>query len=101
MENKKTIINVLGTGCPSCITLENNTKKAVEELNLEARINKISDIEDIIGYGVMNTPALVINNKITCSGRVPDVEEIKNMLIKEKQEYKNPTSCGCSCGGKC
>jgi len=94
------IINILGTGCPNCLKLENNTKQAVKELDLEALVNKITDVETIMGYGVMSTPALVVNNKIICSGRIPDVKEIKTMLTEQKEENDKPTG-GCSCGGRC
>lgn len=98
---KHMIINILGTGCPNCVKLEKNTKKAIEELNIEGVVDKITDIEAIMGYGVMSTPALVVDNKVICSGRVPDVEEIKTMLTEQKQENNKPASGGCSCWGKC
>ena len=101
MENKKIIINILGTGCPNCIKLENNTKEAIKELNLEAVVDKITDIEAIMGYGAMGMPALVVDNKIFCSGRVPNTEEIKTLLKNQKQEDNKPANSGCSCGGKC
>ena len=101
MENKRIIINILGTGCPNCAKLENNTREAVKELNLEAVVEKITDIETIVGYGIMSTPALVVDNKIICSGRVPDSEEIKTMIQEQKQENSKPVISGCSCGGKC
>ena len=75
-------IKILGTGCPNCKELEANTKQALEELKLEAKVEKITEIQDIISYGVMGTPALVIDEKVETSGRIPDVEEIKTMLSK-------------------
>ncbi len=95
------IISILGTGCPNCVRLEKNTREAVELLKLEALIEKITDIEAIMSYGIMSTPALVVDNKIICSGRVPDVEEIKSMLTEQKEENNKPAVGGCSCGGKC
>ena len=74
------IIEILGTGCPKCKKLEENARKAVEELGAASEISKISGIEDIINYGVMSTPAIAVNGKIRCSGRIPDVEEIKEWV---------------------
>jgi len=73
-------IEVLGSGCPKCKLLEQNTKKAVEHLKLKADIVKVTDINKIIEYGVMSTPALVVGGVVKSSGRIPDVEEIKKWL---------------------
>ncbi|OIO19390.1 MAG: hypothetical protein AUJ37_02795 [Candidatus Magasanikbacteria bacterium CG1_02_41_34] len=92
-------IKILGTGCPNCITLEHNTRQAVAELQLDAVIDKITDIESIMGYGVMSTPALVVNEEVQSAGRVSDVEEIKIMLTAKKQtEQPADTSSGDACG---
>ncbi|MEI7542961.1 MAG: thioredoxin family protein [bacterium] len=69
-------IEVLGTGCPKCKKLLEHTEKAVKESKVKAQIVKIEDIEQIIGYGVMSTPALVIDGVIKSSGRLPSAEEI-------------------------
>ena len=74
------IIKVLGTGCASCKKLEENTKQAVEELGIEATIEKVTDFKQIMAYGVMKTPALVVDEKIKIMGRVPSAEEIKKFL---------------------
>jgi small redox-active disulfide protein 2 len=74
------IIKVLGSGCASCKKLEENTKKAVEELGIEATIEKVSDFKQIMAYGVMKTPALVVDEKVKIMGRVPSAEEIKKYL---------------------
>lgn len=74
------IIKILGTGCSNCKRLEENTKKAVEELGLDAIIKKVTDIKDIMKYGVMKTPALVVDEKVKVFGRVPTAEEIKKYL---------------------
>ncbi|SHJ42811.1 small redox-active disulfide protein 2 [Clostridium cavendishii DSM 21758] len=74
------IIKVLGSGCTNCKRLEENTKKAVEELNIDATIEKVTDIKDIMKYGVMRTPALVIDEKVKSYGRVLTTEEIKKYL---------------------
>ena len=73
-------IKVLGTGCARCKSLEKNTRKAVEELNLDATVEKVEDIQKIMEYAVMRTPALVINEKVVMSGQVPKVSEIKELL---------------------
>ena len=74
------IIKVLGSGCSSCKKLEENTKKAVQELGIEATVVKVEDLKQILGYGVMKTPALVVDEKVKAMGRVPTVEEIKKYL---------------------
>jgi len=74
------IIKILGTGCSNCKKLEENTRKAVEELGIEATIEKVTDIKDIMKYGVMKTPALVVDEKVKIMGRVPTSEEIKKYL---------------------
>jgi len=73
-------IEILGTGCPKCKKLEENAKKAVSELKIRAEILKITDIGKIIEYGVMSTPALLIDGKTKAEGRIPDVDEIKKWL---------------------
>ena len=74
------IIKVLGTGCARCKTLEKRTIKAVEELNLSATVTKEEDIQKIMEYAVMRTPALVINEKVVISGQVPKMNELKELL---------------------
>lgn len=73
-------IKILGGGCANCKKLEENTAQALKELNLEASIEEVKDIDKIIDYGVMKTPALVIDEKVKSSGRVLGVEEIKKIL---------------------
>ncbi|PRR80456.1 thioredoxin family protein [Clostridium vincentii] len=74
------IIKILGTGCSNCKKLEANAKKAVEELGVDATIEKVTDIKEIMKYGVMKTPAIVVDEKVKAFGRVPKVEEIKKYL---------------------
>ena len=73
-------IKVLGTGCARCKSLEKITRKAVDELNLDATVEKVEDIQKIMEYAVMRTPALVINEKVVMSGQVPKVAQIKDLL---------------------
>jgi small redox-active disulfide protein 2 len=77
-------IKVLGTGCARCKSLEKITKKAVEELNLDASVEKVEDIQKIMEYAVMRTPALVINDRVVLSGHVPKIAEIKDLLTNSK-----------------
>ena len=73
-------IKILGTGCPKCKSLEKATKDAVAEMKLDATIVKVEDIMDIMKYNVMRTPGLVVNEKVVVSGRVPSVNEIKQLI---------------------
>jgi small redox-active disulfide protein 2 len=73
-------IKVLGTGCPKCKQLEKNTLDAVSALALEASVEKVDDIMDIMAYGVARTPGLVIDGKVVMNGRVPTVQEIMQLL---------------------
>jgi small redox-active disulfide protein 2 len=73
-------IKILGSGCPKCKLLEANAKKAVEDLGKEVKITKVTDINDIIEFGVMSTPAIVIDDEVMSSGKVLTPEEIKDLL---------------------
>ena len=75
-------IKILGTGCPNCQKLEANTKRALEELKMKAQVEKITEIPDIMSYGVLGTPALVVDGEVKVYGRVPDTKEIKELLKK-------------------
>jgi len=75
-------IKVLGTGCAKCISLERVTQQAVDELNINATIEKVEDIQKIMEYGILRTPGLVINNQVVLSGQVPKVKELKELLTK-------------------
>jgi small redox-active disulfide protein 2 len=75
-------IKVLGTGCARCKSLEKITKKAVNELNLAATVDKVDDIQKIMEYAVLRTPALVINEKVVLSGQVPKLSELKELLTR-------------------
>ena len=73
-------IKVLGTGCPNCKTLEKTTREIIDELGIEATITKEEDIMRIMEYGVMHTPALVVDEQVVLSGRVPSKNELKKIL---------------------
>lgn len=73
-------IKILGTGCPKCKTLEQSVRNVATELQLDAEITKVEDIMDIMQYGVMRTPGLVVDGKVVMSGRLPSKEELKSMI---------------------
>lgn len=75
-------IKILGTGCPKCKSLEKMTKDVVEKEGFNANVTKVEDIMAIMNYGVMSTPALVVNEKVEIKGRIPSYEEIKQVLTK-------------------
>ena len=75
-------IKVLGTGCKKCNELEKATWEAVAALGIDANIEKEEDIMKIMEYGVMRTPALVVDGKVLVSGKAPNAEEIKKLLAK-------------------
>ena len=74
------IIKVLGPGCTNCKNLERVTRKAVAELGLDATIEKVDDFAEIAGYGVMSTPALVVDEQVVVYGRVPKAAELRALL---------------------
>jgi small redox-active disulfide protein 2 len=77
-------IRILGSGCANCKKLYNLTVKALIDLDIVADLGKIEDIKEIMTYKIMATPALVINDSIKISGRVPTLEEIKKLITEEK-----------------
>jgi small redox-active disulfide protein 2 len=93
-------IKILGTGCPNCQNLEKNTKQALEELKMKAEVEKVTDMEKIMGYGIMSLPAIVADEKVISYGTVPSVEEIKKLLTNTKTP-QGSSSKSCSCGSGC
>jgi small redox-active disulfide protein 2 len=75
-------IKVLGTGCPKCKALEKVTMEAVEKTGVTATVTKVEDIVEIMQFGVMTTPALVVDGEILVKGRVPSVDEIVKLITK-------------------
>ncbi len=71
---------ILGTGCAKCTQLLEGTQAAAEALGLEYQMEKVSELKQIMTFGVMTTPALVVDGLVKVAGRVPSVEEIKKML---------------------
>jgi small redox-active disulfide protein 2 len=89
-------IKVLGPGCANCNKLEKVVGEAARELGITDPVQKVSDIKEMLSFGIMSTPALVIDGKVKFSGRVPSKDEIKKYL----QGASGSNSCGCS-GGCC
>ena len=73
-------IQILGTGCPKCKKLAENAEAAVKSAGIECNIEKVTDINEIMKFGVMMTPALAIDGKVKVVGKVPSPDEIKKML---------------------
>jgi len=73
-------IEVLGTGCPKCQSTEQNVSKALAEINVQAEVVKVTEINDILARGVMFTPALAIDGKVVLQGKIPTVEQIKQLV---------------------
>ncbi|MGB4589909.1 MAG: thioredoxin family protein [Clostridiaceae bacterium] len=76
------IIKVLGPGCKNCVTLAANTVDALKELNMEAEIIKVTDYKEMAAYGIMSTPALVIDEKVVSYGKVLKSSDIVKFLEK-------------------
>lgn len=74
------IIKVLGTGCASCKKLEANAKEAVSKLGIEASVEKVEDLQDIMAYGVMKTPALVVDETVKSMGKVLSADDIVKLI---------------------
>jgi len=75
-------IKILGPGCPKCKTLEQLTRQVVEQNGIEATVTKVEDIVAIMNYGVMTTPALVIDGKVVLKGRVPSADELRKIITR-------------------
>jgi small redox-active disulfide protein 2 len=75
-------IKILGSGCKNCMVLAENTKYALSELGMEAEIVKVTDFAEIAGFGVMSTPALVVDEKVVSFGKVLKPKEIVKILEK-------------------
>jgi small redox-active disulfide protein 2 len=73
-------IRILGPGCPRCEELLKRTMQIACELNLDCNIEKVTDIREITAYGVMMTPALVVDGQVKVSGKVPKLDDLKKML---------------------
>jgi len=99
-------IEILGMGCAKCKQLEENVKRVLQYDGKDVEVIKVTDINAIVAYGVMSTPALVIDGSVKCTGRIPDAKEIAKWVtvpprasdgLAKGTNFKG----GCSCGGKC
>jgi len=77
------IIKILGSGCPNCKKLQQLTEEVVKDLGLDAAVEKVQDIQKIMAYGIMSTPALVIDEKVKVYGRVPNKDTIRKYIEEE------------------
>jgi len=73
-------MKILGTGCPNCIKLANLAEAAARELNIKYKLEKVTDLNEIMDYGVMVTPALVVDGQVKIAGKIPSLDAIKKML---------------------
>ncbi len=96
-------IQILGTGCPKCKKLTENAAAAAEKLGIEYNLEKVTEIDRIMGFGVMMTPALVVDGEVVATGNVPSPDEIAKILSAEKSPdaKQPPKKGGCCCGGSC
>jgi small redox-active disulfide protein 2 len=76
------IIKILGSGCKKCKKMEENVKEAIEELNLDAKVEKVEDFKEIMKYKVLTTPALVVDEEVLSSGKLLKTKEIIKLLNK-------------------
>jgi small redox-active disulfide protein 2 len=92
-------IKILGTGCPNCIRTEAAVKVALDQLQIDAQVEKVENIMDIMKYDVMSTPAVVIDEVVKIKGRVPSIQELKDLL----STYNSENCCeeGCCEEGCC
>jgi small redox-active disulfide protein 2 len=75
-------IKVLGPGCRNCVTLEARTREALEQLDLDADVEKVTDPAAIAGYGVLATPGLVVEGDVVVAGKVPSVRQLRELLAR-------------------
>jgi small redox-active disulfide protein 2 len=73
-------IKILGTGCPKCKTMYDNVNKALANKGMQAKVEKVEDIEEIMKYNVMSTPAIVIDDEVKLKGKIGHVKEIESLL---------------------
>jgi len=79
-------VKILGSGCRNCQNLEANTAHALQELGIDATIDHVRDEIEIIGYGVMSTPALVIDDEVVVSGRVPSPDQVRTLIAAHQTD---------------
>lgn len=89
-------VKVLGTGCPTCQKLYKDVTEAISDLKIDVDLEKIEDLQQIMSYGIMSVPALVVNEKVKFVGKSPNKEELKKYLTEDTEP-----DIQCSCGGNC
>lgn len=80
VRKQKMKIKILGSGCPNCQALEKRMNEALAEMHVDAVIEKVQSYQDIASYGVMSTPALVIDDRVVLQGQVPKIEALKEIV---------------------
>ena len=78
------LIQIIGTGCEKCMKLEENARQAVQEMHIDADVDKVGNLDEIVDMGVMTTPAFAIDGVVLSQGKVLSVDEIKEMLQAEE-----------------
>jgi small redox-active disulfide protein 2 len=73
-------IQILGTGCPKCQKLADLAERAAQELGIEYEIEKVTDLNEIMGFGIMMTPGLAVDGELKVAGKIPDLNSLKDML---------------------
>jgi len=86
-------VKILGSGCTTCNQLADAVKAVITQENIEAVVEKVEDIQQIMAYHVLSTPALVVDEKVVCKGRIPSYNELKELLSAK------PHGCCCSSNG--
>ena len=95
-------IKVYGPGCARCKETEQIVKAAVQEAGSSATVEKISDLTQMMAHGIMSTPAVAIDDKVVCSGRIPSKSEVMGWIATpDANVFGGSASSGCCCGGKC
>ncbi|HEY3367034.1 MAG TPA: thioredoxin family protein [Symbiobacteriaceae bacterium] len=77
------VVKILGTGCANCVRLEQNAREALTRGAISAEVVKVTDVPEIMEYGILRTPGLVVNEKVLVSGRVPDTDEVLRLFMNE------------------
>lgn len=93
-------IQVLGSGCPTCKALYELVQKTVNEMGMEQEVEYITDIAKLIEEGIATSPALKVDGKVVCAGRILSVDEIKEYISNTPNDDKAQNQ-GCSCDGCC
>lgn len=100
MEKVMKKILVLGPGCAKCVLTEKIVREVVDASEVSAEVTKISDVMEMIRLGVMSTPAVIIDGKVVCSGRVPTADQVRAWLEEGAAESPSDGECG-GCGCAC